>query len=282
MAKRKLLIAALLVGLFAAFFMYLFAKQIKKEKDDVLSDQIAVVKAARLIPSGTELTKEKVTTELVPRKFLPPNPLYEKDLPIYIDSPVAVQIDQGAMILTSDFSVAEVSRTLSAKIPEDERALTIAVDNISGVAGLLKPGDRVDILGTFPHMAKDGVVRDERGKKESGFITMTLLQNVTLLAVGNRISDLGNSPKHQDRGYSSVTISVTVQEAELLTITQTRGKLMFLLRNREDVNSVPNQKTTLSQVLVDLEVISNVRKTRIKKRKKKKKAKPVGVVIENQ
>ena len=278
MAKRKLLIAALLVGLFAAFFMYLFAKQIKKEKDEVLSDQVAVVKASRLIPSGTELTKEKVTTELVPRKFLPPNPLYEKDLPIYLDSPVAVQIDQGAMILTSDFSVAEVSRTLSAKIPEDERALSVAVDNISGVSGLLKPGDRVDILGTFPHVGKDGVVRDERGNQQSGFITMTLLQNVTLLAVGNRISDL--TEQRNGQGYSSVTISVTVQEAELLTITQTRGKLVFLLRNREDVKTVPNQKTTLSQVLVDLEVIGQTRKVRIKRNTKK----PVktGPVIENQ
>ncbi len=277
MAKRKLLIAALLVGLFAAFFMYLFAKQIKKEKDEVLSDQVAVVKAARLIPSGTELTKEKVTTELVPRKFLPPNPLYEKDLPIYLDSPVAVQIDEGAMILTSDFSVAEVSRTLSAKIPEDERALSVAVDAISGVSGLLKPGDRVDILGTFPHNGKDGVVQDERGNKTSGFITMTLLQNVTLLAVGNRISDI--EEQRQQQGYSSVTISVTVQEAELLTITQTRGKLVFLLRNREDVKTVPNQKATLAGVLVDLEVIQKTRKTRTRTRKKKK---PVGVVIENQ
>ena len=275
MAKRKLLIAALLVGLFAAFFMYLFAKQIKKEKDEVLSDQVAVVKAARLIPSGTELTKEKVTTELVPRKFLPPNPLYEKDLPIYLDSPVAVQIDQGAMILTSDFSVAEVSRTLSAKIPEDERALSVAVDNISGVSGLLKPGDRVDILGTFPQDGSNAD-RDARGNKQSGFVTMTLLQNVTLLAVGNRISDL--TEQRNNQGYSSVTISVTVQEAELLTITQTRGKLVFLLRNREDVKTVPNGKTKLSEVLVELEVIGSVREKRRKKRATKKKE---GVVIEN-
>ena len=101
MAKKKLLVAALLVGLFAAGLLYLYAKQLDDEHQKLVEDQVAVIKAARTIPAGTKLTKDKVTTENVPRKFLPPNPLLESDLNIYLDSPVAVNIEDGAMILTS-------------------------------------------------------------------------------------------------------------------------------------------------------------------------------------
>lgn len=277
MAKKKLLVAALVVGLFAALFLYLFVVQVQSEKDEILADQVVVVKASKLIPSGSELTHENTTMSKVPSQFLPPNPLLEKDLQIYLNTAVAVQIEPGAMVLTSDFSIAEVARTLSGKIPLAERAMSVAVDNVSGVSGLLRPGDRVDILGTFSHLGKEGEIKDSQGKKQAGFVTMPLLQNVTLLATGQQISEVLDGQNRQ-RGYSTVTVSVTVEEAELLTITQTKGKLLFLLRNREDVKTVPVKRQLLSQVLIDLEVMQIERKKRIKIRRPKPIKRPTVII----
>jgi pilus assembly protein CpaB len=271
MAKKKLLIAAVLVGLFAMGLMALYGQSQKEQVEKITSDQVEVVKAARNIQAGTPLTKDRITTELVPRQFLPPNPLEAKDLNIYVGTPLAVNVEDGAMILTSDFTRAEVSRTLSSKIPPEERAMSIPVDTISGVSGLLRPGDRVDILGTFPVGDEDQQVTDESGNKASGYVTMTLLQNVTLLAVGQQISDVtGEEAAQRAASYSSVTASVTVDEAELLTIAQTRGKMTLLLRNREDVNVATITKKTLREVLEDLEVIQQKRKIRQKRKAKKK------------
>ena len=272
MAKKKLLIAAVIVGLFAAALLYLYASQIEQEKQELIRDQVEVVKAARNIPAGTPLSKDRITTEKVPERFLPPNPLLEQDLNIYLGTPLAVNVEEGAMILTSDFSVQEVSRTLSSKIPPEERAMSVAVDQISGVSGLLRPGDRVDVLGTFPIGTKDQVVTDAQGNAGVGYVTMTLLQNVTLLATGQMISDVaGGEQQQQQSSYNTVTLSVTVDEAELLTIAQTRGKTMLLLRNREDVEVGTVTKRTLREVMEELEIIQKKRNDR---RKPKAKAKP--------
>lgn len=277
MAKKKLLIAAIIVGLFAAVLLYLYASQLEKETEVLMRDQREVVKAARNIPAGTPLTKDRITTEKVPERFLPPNPLLEADLNIYLNTPLAVNVEQGAMILTSDFSVQEVSRTLSSKIPPSERAMSMPVDAISGVSGLLRPGDRVDILATFPVGSADQVVADEKGEDGVGYITMTLLQNVTLLAVGQEISDVPTGDQRQASGYATVTLSVTIEEAELITISQTRGKMMLLLRNREDVDMHTVSRRTLKEVMTQLEVIQAARTVRVKKSGPKK---PAGPIIE--
>lgn len=272
MAKKKLLIAAVVVGAFAALLLYLYGAKIDDEKQQLLANQVEVVKAARDIPAGTPLTKDRITTEKVPRRFLPPNPLMRDEVDIYLGTPLAVNVEEGAMILTSDFSVSEVARNLSSKIPPDERAMSLPVDTVSGVSGLLRPGDRVDILGTFPVSNEDEVIPEAGGRKSVGYVTMTLLQNVTLLAVGTEISDAVSSSGRSggsNRGYSTVTASVTVDEAELLTIAQTRGELTLLLRHSDDVEIGTVKRKTLRQVLENLEVLNKERKKRVIRRKKK-------------
>lgn len=279
MAKKKLLLAALIVGGLAALLMALFAKQKNEETEAVLGNQVYVVKAARSIAAGTPLTPDVITTELVPEKFLPPNPIMKKDIDIYISTPLAVNVQEGAMILTSDFAVAEVSRDLSSKIPAGERAMSVPVDAISGISGLLTPGDRVDVLGTFPVTDKDELVPDAQGQDSVGFVTMTLLQNVTLLAVGRQLSNVGQSDNREGI-YNTVTMSLTVAESELLTIAQTRGKLMLLLRNREDVDVAAVTRQTLRQVLKDLELIQETRNTNIAKKRPVKKVEKTGIVVD--
>lgn len=267
MAKKNLLIAAFIVASLAAFLVFLFAKQMHDDKQELIGKQVEVVKAAREIPVGTPLTDEMVKSELVPEKFLPPNFILKQDITVFYGQPLAVKVQKDKMILTSDFAVSEVARDLSSKIPAGERALSVPVDTISGVSSLLQPGDRVDILGTFPVTSKEEVIEEAEGTSSVGYVTMTLLQNVTLLAVGQQFSDVA-SDQQQRQQYSSVTMSVTVDEAELLTIAQTRGKLMLLLRNRDDVEVTRVSKRTLKQVLKDLEILQESRNKKIQTKPK--------------
>jgi pilus assembly protein CpaB len=278
MAKKKLLIAAVVVGIFAAALVWLWSEQEQKKYDQVMAQTQSVAHAAVDIPAGTPLTQDKLQTKEVPAQFLPANPLLQKDVEIYLNTQVSRQVNEGDMILTSDFSPDQVSNELSGKIPNKERAMSIPVTEVSGVSGLLRPGDRVDILGTFPISSKDEVIPEAGGGKSVGYVTMTLLQNVTLLAVGKEISGAsqgqGGAYSGRQNNYQTVTASVTIDEAELLTIAQTRGNLTLLLRHEEDVDIGSIKRKTLRQVLEDLEVINRERKTRVKRRIQKKPEEP--------
>jgi pilus assembly protein CpaB len=275
MAKKKLLIAAFIVGAFAALLVYLYSQQQEEKLEAILADQVEVIYSASAIPEGAPLTKENVTVKKIPQSNLPPNPIYKSELTTYLGVPVSHRIEANSMILASDFAVTRTANTLASRIPPGERAMAIPVDSISGVSGLLRPGDRVDILGTFPVSGEDQVVRSAGGGESVGYMTITLLQNVTLLAVGQEISGIsagGQQGSGRARGgYSTVTASVTIGEAELLTIAQTRGELVLLLRHSEDVEIGTIKRKTLRTVLEELEVINTKRRDRTKRRRPAKK-----------
>jgi Flp pilus assembly protein RcpC/CpaB len=103
-------------------------------------------------------------------------------------------------------------------IPVGMRAFTIAMPSVaSGVAGLILPGNRLDVLLT------------SQGK--SGLLTTTLMQNVKILAVDSRIEALAESrvgPK-----LTSVTLLVTPEQATKLALGQSTGTLHLSLRGPE-------------------------------------------------
>ncbi len=267
MAKKKLIIAAVIVGLAAMALVWMAVEKQDDKREKLLSNQVKVVKAARNIPAGTRLSRNQITIKKVPKQFLPHNVLLQSDVKVYLGQPLKNDVQQNSMIVTSDFEVEEAARTLASKIPEGERAMSMSVNQVSGVSGLLNPGDRVDILGTFPVGSKDQVVKQAGGGGNVGYITMTLLQNVTILATGQRISSvMGGEGRRTGGGYGTVTMSLTVEESELLTIAQTRGDLRLLLRNPDDVEPVTIQRKTLKGVLQKLEIINEERTERVQKR----------------
>ncbi len=261
MARKKLLLAAVIVGLFAGFLIYLYGKQIESERDAVTANPHDVIVAAAPIPAGTLLSEDHISIRQVPEQFLPANPVLAHQLDVFLGQPINGDIAAEAMILTSDFATREVSRTLSGRIPDGERAMTIPVDAVSGVAGLLRPGDRVDILGTFPVSSEDHLIPEASGQDSMGYVTMSLLQNVTLLAVGQEISEIGGR-QQQRGGYANVTIAITPDEAELLIISQTRGQLQLLLRHRDDLNTITVRPRHLRDVLQNLDLINENRRDR--------------------
>ncbi len=277
MAKKKLLLAAVFVGVMAALLLYVYIQQENAKTQKEIGNKVSVVVAARNIPAGTELEKGLLTYSEVPERYLPPNPIMGDQADLFLGATLTVNVQAGQYIQTSDFARTEISRDLSGKVPAGERAMSIPVDAISGVSGLLTPGDRVDLLGTFPVSDKDQLIPGEGGRASMGYVTMPLLQNVTLLAVGKQLSDV-NAQSNGRAGYSTVTASLTLKEAELLTIAQTRGKLTLLLRNQDDIESAPSEQLTLKGVLENLSVIQETRNKVVRKRVKKKKE-PTGPTI---
>ena len=99
---------------------------------------------------------------------------------------------------------------------------------ISSVSGLIRPNDHIDIIATFRFPNQEGTDKLET-------VTLTLLQNVAVLAVGQD-TDSAPSRSLQRQSYSSITLNVTPKEAEILGFAMQKGKLNLTLRNPSDVH----------------------------------------------
>jgi pilus assembly protein CpaB len=123
---------------------------------------------------------------------------------------------------------------LPAKIPEDMRAMTIAVNEVKGVAGFVLPGDFVDVLHTTTV-----------GRRDNKPVTRVLKQNVQVLGVDQLSSEKENEPKV----VNAVTLLVTQRDGQRLTLAQKMGELNLLLRNEFDASILADQVVSFDALL---------------------------------
>jgi len=111
--------------------------------------------------------------------------------------------------------------------PPGKRAITIKIDPLSAVGGLISPGDMVDVIATL-QIPKSSV------KKEKKDVTSVLFQNLQVLAVGANFKARGNTKIYQENKSArslNVTLAVGPDEAGLITFAQANGKLQLALRS---------------------------------------------------
>jgi len=114
---------------------------------------------------------------------------------------------------------------LSATIPEGMRALSVAVNEVVGVAGFVIPGTMVDVLVT------GSVV----GGRDQSNITRTILENVRVLAAGQKIEQ---DREGKPQTVPVITLLVTPADAAKLAMASTEGKIQLALRNTIDTKMV--------------------------------------------
>ncbi|UWU17026.1 Flp pilus assembly protein CpaB (plasmid) [Rhizobium sullae] len=127
-------------------------------------------------------------------------------------------IDPGEPVLSSKITGAGERATLSAALDQGMKAVSIRVNDVLGVAGFVRPSDRVDVLLTR-------LVRDPAGNDQT-FVDV-LLQGVKVLAVDQTADERKDEPSV----VKTVTFEVTTDEAQRLTLGATIGTLSLTLRN---------------------------------------------------
>jgi pilus assembly protein CpaB len=145
-------------------------------------------------------------------------------------------VAENEPILESKLAPKEAGAGLPATIPEGMRALSVAVNDVIGVAGFVIPGTMVDVLVT-------GQMPGGRGGTDN--ITRTILQNVRVLAAGQKVEqDRDGKPQT----VPVITLLVMPEDAAKLTMAATEGKIQLALRNTIDTKSAdpaPVLQTTL-------------------------------------
>ncbi|QSH42498.1 Flp pilus assembly protein CpaB [Lentisphaerota bacterium ZTH] len=229
MRQKLLLLAAVFFGVVAFVLTY---QQIQAEKLRIQgqAEYTKVVKLTCDKASGEDLSSEDITSfEL--KRLRTPGMVY-RDIPwskrnLVIGRKLDVSLDKGRVLQWDDLRPASRTRFgLNAVIKPGFRAISIAVDATSSVTNLVQPEDRVDIVGTFrfPEM---------RGDKALDTVTMTILQNVRIIATGSSWSK-NRQAAGSGRGYSTVTIELLPKEVEMIIFASQKGRLSLSLRNSEE------------------------------------------------
>jgi len=130
---------------------------------------------------------------------------------------------------------------LAFSLGPGERAVTIAVTEVSSVGGMVRPGDRVDVIVTV-----DIAPRDPNQPKTT--YTTTLLSDIRILATGQRLSPEDKKDK-KESGFQHVTLAVTPPQAQKLVLAAERGSIRLALRFPTDKEEVKLPATTVQQFL---------------------------------
>jgi pilus assembly protein CpaB len=227
------------MGLVAVLMMNSYLKQqaraLELEKQKLAAQaqsQVEVIIARQDIPEGATLNEDQLAYKLVPQPFLQPHAASRPaDVLGFVTK---VPIAEGEQILGNKLlrpDEPQVGATLATLTPKGKRAVTVAVDALSGVGGFVRPGDTVDVLWTVqvPHAQGRG----------TELVTVTIFQGVTVLAIGSQM--VGQTTRAQAAGKKeggptteTATMALTPQEATLLLFAREQGRIHLSLRPRAD------------------------------------------------
>lgn len=208
-------------------------EEAKKRAISAQKNLSTVVVARQDIPAGTALKESLLKEETVYKDMLQPRAAISIDR--VIDKITLAPISKGEQVLLSKISLSGQEGSLSMKVPSGKRAITIPVDNISSVGGMVRPGDHVDIVGMVPIPAVNA-----EGKQVTQMTTMPLFQDVLVLAVGQEFTSIPGAKK-EEKAVSAViiTLALSAQEANLIAFVQEQGKIRLILRSPGDTQVQP-------------------------------------------
>lgn len=179
-----------------------------------------IVVASADVARGQPLGRGNLALRKVPQDFIPADAIPAARAGAVMGSRAAIDIARGTPILAAALDDAgNVPARLSGVLAPDERALTVAVDELSSQAGGVSAGDRIDLF----YGRRDG----------SDALLVPLLQQVEVLVAGEALPP-GTGDGLRSRHFSTVTLRVSADDAPRVLLAQQAGDLFMLLRAPDD------------------------------------------------
>ncbi|HKD15886.1 MAG TPA: Flp pilus assembly protein CpaB [Candidatus Angelobacter sp.] len=212
------LVLAMMVALLFSTYVYRTFKRVSTVKPTFTGHLVVAYKP---LPLGTRLDSSNL--RLINWPADEPVPGMYQRIEDCAGRALITAVAQNEPILDSKLAPKEAGAGLPATIPEGMRGLSVAVNEVIGVAGFVTPGTMVDVLVT-------GVIAGTRNTGENN-ITRTILENVRVLAAGQKVEqDRDGKPQT----VPVVTLLVSPEDADKLAMASTQGKIQLALRNTID------------------------------------------------
>jgi pilus assembly protein CpaB len=242
---------SLVLAIIAGVIIFKWTNGVKQSAPvAVVEDTVPVVVAKTDLSRGVKLTEEMLEVRKFTKASRPSGAFAEaKQVEGRVLNQAVGQGDALTPIKLADKSI--MGGGVSALITPGKRAMAVKGNEVMGLSGFVRPGDRVDVIVSLT------VGRDEKP------VTKLVLERVKVLATGTQLS-----PPNEEGKTASVgvyTLELTPPESERLALASTQGTLHFALRNEQDNADVRTLGTTVPRTLAALrpkQKAPHVRRTR--------------------
>jgi pilus assembly protein CpaB len=228
---RIAVIVAVFFGLLAAYGVYSFLRRQQQATEALRSATQDIVVAAKEIPPGTTITKEMVKRAPYPKASVPVGAVDSSEK--IVGKVTRVQTVSGEPILESKLAAAGTA--LTVLLTPGNRAVAVRVDEIVGVSGFIAPNDHVDVIATIV----------PPGTGDGDKISKIVLQNKRVLSVAQNVEQKGDKPQVA----RSITLELTPEETEKLSIAALEGTITLALRGVGDDFRVQTRGSTKRDLL---------------------------------
>jgi pilus assembly protein CpaB len=211
---------ALLAGGGLAYGTYDYLQNVPVKTVSVPTKRVVVANAA--LSLGSELRRDDITTVDWPASSVPEGAF--EDPASLVGRGLIDSVVRHEPILPGKLASKEAGSGLPPIIPAGKRAMSVRVNEVIGVAGYVLPGTHVDV-----------VVTASPTNRPEDTTSKVVLSNVEVLAAGTRLEQ--DSKDSKPVQVTVVTLLVTPEEAERLTLGSTEGKIQLALRNPLDLES---------------------------------------------
>ena len=197
--------------------------------------------AADDLPQGLLLRDQDLSWKQMKRSDIPSSAIVEgaKDAELLKGAVLRHPLQAGAMVTTADVIPANAPGFLSATLKPNMRAISVAVDDVSGNAGLIQPGDYVDLILTQNMSGKTDVPTLEVSSE-------TVVQHARVLAVGSELQPPQGATADPNPRARTVTLEVTPRTAEVVAVAARLGSLSLALRSFATLARSGADDTTLA------------------------------------
>lgn len=222
MRSSRAWILALLVGVIAvAIFFMITNSGGNKDGDEIAQDeqvQLAnVVVVLQDIPARTEITAEMIQVQQIPAEYVHPMAIITAEDAVGMIS--LIPMNAGEQLLKTKIADPNTNY-LSYQLREGYVAFTVAVSELTSAGGMIRVGDRVNVLGNF---ASD-VAGDD--------ITTFFMYDVPVIAIGQNMS-IGHTEEDASN-FANMTLEVMPEDAQKLAWAQNHGAISFILTSVMD------------------------------------------------
>ncbi len=207
-------------------------------------DTVVAVVAARDLNVGVTIGPDDVAEARLVPSMLPEGGTFVSAADVIGRVP-RERVLANEIVRDRRLALADAGIGLNAIVEPGHRAMSVAVDSESGVAGFIRPGNYVDVIVT---------IRPDGRRTDTKWVSNTFLQGARVLAVGRQINDAGQDKVPEARPVTvrekpTVTLELTPDEAEALALASSKGDVHIVLRNDVDVTAVDTQGTYANAII---------------------------------
>lgn len=229
-----ILLAAIGVGGLAAMSTKNYIAQKIESIEAKDKAMVKVVVAKQDLDKGSVLSGENMATRDIPKQWVHSDAITPDQFNRADGARLALPANAGEPVLWAQVE-NEKEGSFSTKLEMGRRAVTLPVDEISSISGMLAPDDLIDIIVSV--------------QKDSRSYTFTLLQSMRVLATGTKVSQTDTDEEGKPSTFTTVTLDTSPEDAKKLIAAREVGRITALLRSPTDAASVSLSRAEANDLL---------------------------------